>query len=90
MIIEIIVPYIFALLNRWIIGHCAEVFAYVFPRDEGKYVAWMKKNCCYSEGNAAECANVLPKVTRQVHKKYKINLCLGRKYSEFEKICSKK
>lgn len=51
----------------------------------------MKKNCCYSEGNVAEWydANVLPKVTRQVRKKYKINLCLGRKYSEFEKICSK-
>lgn len=50
----------------------------------------MKKNC-YSEDNAAEWydANVLPKVTRQVRKKYKINLCLGRKYSEFEKICSK-
>lgn len=88
MIIEIIVSCTFALLNRWIIGHCAEVFAYVFPRDEGKYVAWMKKNC-YSEDNAAEWydANVLPKVTR---KKYKMNLCLGRKYSEFEKICSKK
>lgn len=65
MIIEIIVS---LLLHKWWVYFVTvRKFSLTFPSDEGKYVARMKKNCCHSEGNAAEWnAKVLPKVTREV------------------------